>query len=104
VLVLPHSDLERPWVLTRSGVYKKPFFLSDSDACMYCGDVDLVLHLVFACPRWRTMKKTLEQEVAAEVFPKRLVALMLENEESWAAVTRFLTYIMKIPLQDKLLL
>ena len=73
----------------------------ESLECVFCPDKqDNACHTFFDCDRWAIKKMVLEAEIG-EITPDNIVEKMLQNEESWSAVAK---YVEEILLTKKLLM
>ncbi|XP_046683706.1 uncharacterized protein LOC124369698 [Homalodisca vitripennis] len=83
------------------GYYKRSFALSDTDACAYCGECDITLHTVFACPRWSYQRKGVEENLGRALTVESMVALMVESEDNWRTVADYLGVVMRRKEEDE---
>ena len=61
----------------------------ESPECVFSpGERDNAYHTFFDCDRWTTKKMALEAEIG-EITPDNIVEKMLQSEETWSAVKRY---------------
>lgn len=76
--------------------YLHRFKKIDSPSCVFCeGEEDTAYHTVFECMRWDQSREELEVQLTERLTVDNMVKIMLETEEKWKIVTRYLTKIMK---------
>lgn len=83
--------------LTAHGVfrfYAKRFHRDDTDACIYCGNVDTVEHTIFECSRWEGYRETACKALGYALTPDTLVPKMIETKANWKHIHRMIADIM----------
>uniref|UniRef100_A0A8D9FFF7 Reverse transcriptase n=1 Tax=Cacopsylla melanoneura TaxID=428564 RepID=A0A8D9FFF7_9HEMI len=76
------------------GTFLKRIRKVSVDTCKYCPETDTPEHTVFQCVRFDVERRTCCFETECSLTPDNIVQCMLENQQQWNRIARFLERIM----------
>uniref|UniRef100_A0A8D8V6F2 Uncharacterized protein n=1 Tax=Cacopsylla melanoneura TaxID=428564 RepID=A0A8D8V6F2_9HEMI len=76
------------------GTFLKRIRKVSVDTCKYCPETDTPEHTVFQCVRFDVERRTCCFETDCSLTPDNIVQCMLENQQQWNRIARFLERIM----------
>lgn len=75
---------------------------SESDYCVYCGEVDNAEHTLFTCVRWANLREITERKIGGIALSRaNFIDCMLEEEGNWRAIEEMVSSILAIKEKDE---
>lgn len=83
------------------GAYLKRIGRQATENCWYCGKPDTPRHTFFECERFIGARIRASLAYGGNIDEDSVGSALLESEESWAAITGWLTEVMMIKQREK---
>ncbi|XP_025191832.1 uncharacterized protein LOC112592069 [Melanaphis sacchari] len=82
--------------------YLLRFGKADSEVCWFCGHArDDATHTLFECDAWAERRRTCCIMIGEEITADNLVQIMLDSEERWNVIHRFVKEVLKAKEEEE---